>query len=375
MQNSNENKKVKAKREPLIYITKRAELPLMKSLLIKGAVIVAGVIFCAIIAILLVNENPLKVFESIFKGSFGSENKIWNLLQSTAILLGISLAVTPAFKMRFWNTGAEGQVLIGMLASVACMFYIGDSLPSWLLIIVMLLASIIAGAVWAGIPGFFKAIWNTNETLFTLMMNYVAMQTVSFFIMHWVPSGSMILPTVNANSHNGWFPSLFGKDYLLNILIVAVLTALVYIYLKKSKQGYEISVVGESENTARYIGINVKKVIIRTVLLSGALCGIMGWILAAGAAHSITSSSVGGNGFTAIMISWMSKFNPIIMIFSSLLVCFLQRGAGQIASDLRLNSSVGEVLTGIMILFIISSEFFVTYKVHFRKREREEINK
>ena len=202
------------------------------------------------------------------------------------------------------------------------MFYIGDAVPSWLLIIIMLFASIFAGAVWAGIPGFFKAIWNTNETLFTLMMNYVAMQLVSFFIMLWVPSGSQVLGIVNAKTRNGWFPSILDQKYLLNIIIVAVLTVIVYIYLKKSKQGYEISVVGESENTARYIGINVKKVVIRTVLISGALCGIMGWILAAGADHSITSNSVGGNGFTAIMVSWMSKFNPIIMIFSSLLVCF-----------------------------------------------------
>jgi simple sugar transport system permease protein len=317
----------------------------------------------------------MKVFASMIKGSFGSERKFWNLLQSAAILLGISLAVTPAFKMRFWNTGAEGQVLIGMLASVTCMFYLKDSLPSWLLIIIMLVSSIVAGAVWAGIPGFCKAMWNTNETLFTLMLNYVAMQLVSCCIMVWVPSGSMILGVVNPTSRSGWFPSILGQEYLLNILIVAFLTVVIYIYLKKSKQGYEITVVGESEKTAKYIGINVKKVIIRTVIISGALCGIMGWVLVAGASHSITANSVGGNGFTAIMVSWMSKFNAGVMVLSSLLVCFLQKGAGQIASDLRLDSSVGEVLTGIMILFIISSEFFVSYKVHFRRKERKEAEK
>ena len=343
----------------------------MKALLIKAAVIFIGILVCAIITVLLTNVNPLKVFGSMFKGSFGSERKVWNLLQATAVLLGISLAVTPAFKMRFWNTGAEGQVLVGMLASVACMFYLKDSIPSLLLIVIMLVSSIVASSVWAGIPGIFKAFWNTNETLFTLMMNYVAMQLVSFFIMMWVPSGSQVLGVLNPSSKSGWFPSLFGQEYLINVLVVALLTVVIYIYLKKSKQGYEISVVGESEKTAKYIGINVKKVIIRTVLISGALCGIMGWVMVAGSSHSITPNSVGGNGFTAIMISWMSKFNPIVMVFSSLLVCFLQRGASQIASDLSLNSSVGEVLTGIMILFIISSEFFVNYKIHFRRKERK----
>ena len=147
---------------------------------------------------------------------------------------------------------------------------------------------------------------------------------------------------------------------------------MVYVYLKRSKQGYEISVVGESENTARYIGINVKKVVIRTVLISGALCGVMGWLLVSGNSHTVSTTLVGGNGFTAIMVSWMSKFNPIIMVFSSLLVCFLQRGAGQIASDLGTEmpgaSNIGDVLTGIMILFVVASEFFVSYDVHFRRR-------
>ena len=375
MEKNNIDKAHKTHREPLVYITKRGDLSKTKAMLIKAAVIIAGVLVCALVTVLLTGENPIKVFGSMFKGSFGSERKIWNLLQASAMLLGISLAVTPAFKMRFWNTGAEGQVLIGMLASVACMFYLKDSVPSWLLLIIMFTASVVAGSIWAGIPGVCKAFWNTNETLFTLMMNYVAMQLVSFFIMLWVPSGSMVLGVVNADSKNGWFPSIFDKDYLINIIIVAVLTVIIYIYLKKSKQGYEISVVGESEKTAKYIGINVKKVIIRTVIISGALCGIMGWVLVAGASHSISANSVGGNGFTAIMISWMSKFNPIVMIFSSLLVCFLQKGAGQIASDLRLDSSVGEVLTGIMILFIISSEFFVSYKIHFRRKERKEAEK
>lgn len=372
MQESNIKKTEKVHHEPLFYITKRTETSPKQMFLIKAAVIGVGVLFCALLTILLTGENPLRVFASMVDGSFGTIRKVWNLLQSSAILLGISLAVTPAFKMRFWNTGAEGQVLIGMLASVACMFYLGDSIPSPLLLLIMLVCSIVAGSLWAGIPGIFKAIWNTNETLFTLMMNYVAMQIVSFFIMLWVPSGSMVLGVVNDDTQSGWFPTILGQKYLMNILIVALLTVIVHIYLKKSKQGYEIAVVGESENTARYIGINVKKVIIRTVIISGALCGIMGWILAAGANHSITSTAVGGNGFTAIMVSWMSKFNPVAMIFSSLLVCFLQKGAGQIASDLRLNTSVGEVITGIMILFIISSEFFGTYKIHIRRKERKE---
>ena len=288
------------------------------------------------------------------------------------MLLCVSLAVTPAFKMKFWNLGAEGQVLVGGLASAACMFYIKDSLPNTLLIIIMFVVSILAGIVWGLIPAVFKAKWNANETLFTLMMNYVAIQLVSFFIMLWVPSGSSVMGLINASNRAGWLPNLFGQKYLINVLIVAVLTIVMYFYLKSSKQGYEISVVGESENTARYIGINVKKVIIRTMTISGGLCGLAGFLLVSGTNHTITKELAGGMGFTAVMVSWLAKFNPVVMVLTSFLIVFLQRGAGEIATVCRLNESVSDILTGIIIFFIIGSEFFINYKIIFKSKHKEE---
>ena len=144
-------------------------------------------------------------------------------------------------------------------------------MPNFILLLLMFSVSILSGVIWGLIPAYFKSKWNTNESLFTLMMNYIAMQLVSFFIMLWVPNGSNVMGLVNSTTQSGWIPDLFGKKYLFNILLVAVLTAVMYVYLKYSKHGYEISVVGESENTARYVGINVKKVIIRTMALSGAM--------------------------------------------------------------------------------------------------------
>ena len=265
MSKKNENKV----REPLFHIAKRNSMVWWKAWLIRGAAILASLVVCALIIVLLTKQNPLEVYASMFKGSFGTKRKVWILLQNMAILLCISLAVTPAFKMRFWNLGAEGQVLIGGLASAACMFYIGDRLPNLLLILIMFVASVLGGIIWGVIPAYFKAKWNTNESLFTLMMNYIAIQLVSFAIMVWVPSGSSVMGVINSSTSAGWIPDLFGKKYLFNILVVAAVTALMFVYLKYSKHGYELSVVGESENTARYIGINVKKVIIRTMVLSG----------------------------------------------------------------------------------------------------------
>ena len=327
-------------REPFFHIAKRDALPWWKSWGIRAIAVLLALVVCGLVTVLLTGENPFGVYATMLEGAFGTPRRIWSLFQSLAMLLCVSLAVTPAFKMRFWNIGAEGQVLIGGLATAACMILLGDKLPAPLLLLLIVVASVVAGAIWALIPAIFKAYWNTNETLFTLMMNYIAIQLVSYFTYIFsVPKGSGQIGVINRNTMAGWLPTIGKYNYLLNILIVLALTIAMYIYLKYSKHGYEIAVVGESENTARYIGINVKKVILRTMLLSGAVCGIAGLLLVAGTDHTITPETAGGRGFTAIMVSWLAKFNPLYMIFTSFLIVFLEKGAGEISTIFGLNDS------------------------------------
>lgn len=361
------------KREPLFHISKRAEMPWYAVWGVRVAAVVLALAVCAVISVVMTGENPLEIFNFMTKGAFGSVRKTWVTFQDVAMLLCISLAVTPAFKMRFWNLGGEGQALMGCFASAACMILLGDKLPNWLLILCMVLASMVAGAVWGGIPAIFKAKWNTNETLFTLMMNYVATQLVAYFCIFWEsPKGSGKIGIINPNTEAGWLPFVGGQRYLLNIIVVLVICVLMYLYLYYSKQGYEISVVGESQRTAQYVGIKVEKVIIRTVLLSGAVCGIAGFLLTAGTSHTLTTTLVDGRGFTAVMVSWLAKFNPLFMIVTSLLLVFLDRGASEISSKMHLNESFSDILTGIILFFIIGSEFFITYKINLRKHTVKE---
>ena len=361
------NKKI---RTPLFHIVNRGKdgVTWYHSLLIRVAAIAAALVVSGVIIMLLSGKNPIAVYASMLNGVFGTERRIWNLLQNVAILLCISLAVTPAFKMKFWNCGAEGQVLVGGLATVSVMMFLGDKMPLPLLIIVMIAASILAGVIWAVIPAVFKAIWNTNETLFTLMMNYVAIQLVAYFLKVFVKDGSGVLTPMPQFG----LPIIGKYQFLLNIIIVTLLTVVSYIYLKYSKQGYEISVVGESENTAKYIGISVKKVIMRTLMVSGAICGIAGLLLVGGTNHTISTTTVDGRGFTAIMVSWLAKFNPFYMVLTSFLIVFLDRGAQQVATDFRIPSTISDIVTGIILLFIIGCEFFLRYKIVFTKRVKEE---
>lgn len=356
----------------MIHITKRKELTPIQVLSIRLGAIALALVVCGIVTTMLTGLNPISVYGTMLNGAFGSQRKIWILLQETAILLCVSLALTPAFRMKFWNLGGEGQVLIGGLAAAAVMLVLGSRLPSPVVILIEAIAAIGAGAIWAMIPAIFKAKWNTNETLFTLMMNYVATQLVAYYVILWeVPKGSGKIGIINQSTEVGWLPQIGPYKYLLNILLVAILTAAMYTYLKYSKHGYEISVVGESTNTARYVGINVPGVIIRTLILSGAICGFAGLLLVAGTDHTITTTIAGGRGFTAVMVAWLAKFNPAIMVASSFLLEFMGRGAGEISTIYGLNHSFGDILTGIILFFIIGSEFFVTYKFNFSKKEGE----
>ena len=357
-------------KEPLFHIVKRDDLPWFKVWGIRLLAILLALVLCSIVTVMLTKLNPLDVFGAVMKGAFGSKRKTWVTMQNTSVLLLIALAVTPAFRMRFWNVGGEGQILMGCWAAAACMILLTDKVPEWVLIVVMTVSSIVCGALWAAIPAYFKAKWNTNDTLFTLMMNYIATQLVACFAIVWEnPKGSGTIGVINNASEFGWIQ--IGNKYLLPIIVALVMTIATYIYLHYTKHGYEIAVVGESERTARYIGIKVERVMMRTLLLSGGLCGLVGLILVAGINHTLTTTLAGGRGFTAVMVSWMSHFNPFTMILTSFLLVFLNRGASEIATAFSLNTSFSDILTGIIIFFIIGCEFFIRYQVSFRSSAKK----
>ena len=356
-------------KEPLFHLVKRTDIATWKKWLIRVVAVVIALLIAGIVcAALTGGKNFVKFYSELFSGSLGTVWRLQVMLQAWAILMCISLAVTPAFKMRFWNIGAEGQTLISALAAVVCIMYFGGKIPEPALILTMLAFSVVAGAIWAVIPAIFKAFWGTNETLFTLMMNYVATQLVLYAVNIWAKDGS---GTLGVLSH-GSFDKLFGMEYIQNVVFVTLLTVIVFVYLKFFKHGYELEVVGESVNTAKYIGINVKKVIIRTMVFSGVMCGLAGFLLVGGSpSPTVNANLVGGRGFTAILVSWLSKFSPIAMIFVTLLVVFLERGATQAANTMRLGDSGAfvDIVVGLFFLLIIACEFFLNYKIKFRKKE------
>lgn len=357
-------------KEPFVRMVKRDGVSAKKAWCIRLIGLFLALIVCAVLIFAIVKLNPLSVYATMFKGAFGTPRRSWQTIREAMMLLCVSLGLAPAFMMRFWNIGAEGQILVGGIATAGCMIYLGDRVPSVLLFATMIIVSIAAGAVWGFIPAFFKARFGTNETLFTLMMNYIAIQLTSYFVALWeTPFGSNSVGIINGTTNAGWFKPLFGQQYGWNVVIVMALTVAMYFYLKHSKQGYEIAVVGESENTARYAGIHVRNVVIRTMILSGGICGLSGFLAVAGASHTISVSTAGGRGFTAIIVAWLSKFNSFVMILFSFLLAFLEKGAAEIASKFQLNDYASDMIEGIILFFVLGSEFFINYKLIFRKKE------
>ena len=359
---------------PLVHITRRKYIAWYRAWAIRLIAIILALVLCGIITTFVVHINPIEVYKTMIAGNFGTTRKLWFMGQDIATLLIISLALTPAFRMRFWNLGGDGQTLMGCFGAAAVMILLSGSLPNWLLLIVMFVAAIAAGMLWAVIPAFFKAKWNTNETLFTLMMNYLATQIIAFFVVVWEnPKGSSKIGIINQRTQLGWLPDIGGNKYILIIIVALVLAVAMFIYMRYSKHGYEIAVVGESEPTARYVGIKVKKVIIRTLLLSGAICGLAGFLMVSSTNHTLTTTLVGGRGFTGVMVAWLAKFNPFFMILTSFLLVFLERGASEISTMFGFNDSFGAILTGIILFFIIGCEFFLNYEMHFRKSAKKEV--
>lgn len=351
----------KIKHEPLFHLTKRTDISAKKAWAIRIAAFVLAILLSAVVTSILSGKDFSFFFKHFFTGAFGTERNIWNLLHEAAILLMIALAVTPCFKMRFWNIGGEGQILMGCLGSAVIIQFMGGTSSNGLTIFVSLILAVAFGIVWAVIPALFKAKWNTNETLLTLMMNYIATYVVAYFIKAVALKGSGILVF-----NDGTIDGLFGNEFLLKILVCLVVTTIMAIYLKYTKQGYEIAVVGESENTARYIGINTKKVIIRTLIICGAICGIIGFLLVSATNHGLESTAVKGRGFTGVLISWLGHFNPLAMALCSFIYALATRGAVQVGTVARLGDSYPNIIVAILFLCILATEFFINYNLVFK---------
>ena len=358
---------MKEQKTPLIRLAKRDGMSAGQVWGIRIGSFVVAILIGALI-FLVMGSNPLAAYGTIVSGSLGKSTAIRQTVRIAIPLLGTALAIAPCFKMRFWNIGAEGQITAGAVAASYFALFWHDKLPSAALILVMAVAGAVAGGIWALIPAFFKAKWGTNETLFTLMMNYIIIGVVK-----WLQGGpwegrpgSQIIPQFDRAAV---LPKVLGVH--CGWIIVLILTAVMFIYMKYTKQGYEIAVIGESENTARYAGMNVGRVIMRTMFLSGAISGLVGFIVASGADNTLHAGVAAGLVFTAITVAWLAQLNPFAMIGISVLLAVLEKGADTLQTRMSVPASISDIITGVFLFCMLGCEFFINYRMIFRGKHKE----
>ncbi|MCQ2794866.1 MAG: ABC transporter permease [Bacilli bacterium] len=354
------------------YTTKRTGLTFWQTWAIRIGAILSAFLLAGILCTIISPGSFGKFFAGMFVGNFSTSSYIFNLLCCICTYLLLSIAVAPAFKMKFWNIGGEGQAMVGAIVTAVMLLLLPRSIPNTVVILLALVTAIAAGIVWALIPTIFKIKFNTNETLFTLMMNYIATALAGFAIAKCSKSGSQTFPLI---SNDRTIIQIGSVKYLPFIIAAVLLTVVIYIYLTKTKHGFELSVLGDSRNTARYTGININKVILRTMIISGAIAGLVGFLLVCGQKQTLTENLVGGKGFTAVLIAWLGHFNPAEIALYSALVGFFDQGTTYVAGQVKVSTShFSGLIIGLFILIVVSSEFFVRYQIHVRHKE-DKVNK
>jgi general nucleoside transport system permease protein len=356
-------------KQPLIRIARRPTIPQRQAWLIRISAFIAALL-CGALLIALLGHNPFHVYADMVSGALYSPTSRAETIQITIPLLVAALSVALSFKMQFWNIGAEGQILAGGIAATYfALFWVGD-LPSWLLLIVMGLAGCAGGAIWGAIPAFFKAKWNTNETLLTLMLNYVALGIVKYLAAGpWKKASAGGFPKIAMFDKEARLPEIF--DVHIGWIIALILLVLYFVYLNRSKHGYETIVVGQSTNTAKYSGMSVPRVLIRTMLLAGALSGLAGFMQVSGADYTLNEMTAGGVGFTAITVAWLGQLKPVPMLAVAFFIAVLEKGASRIQTTFAIPASASDVLVGGILFFMLACEFFINYRLIFRTKKGE----
>ncbi len=358
--------RVKTKRKPFpLYLTKRLGLAKWKYWLLRVGGILLAFLFAGLVCNMLSPGSFGTFFAELGRGcfDFSDISSVIDLLVTFSLLLLVSIILTPAFKMRFWNIGAEGQILIGCMAAAGVAKFASPSLPNGLILVFALFAAMGASALWSLIPALFKAFFNTNETLFTLMLNYVATLAAALAISIWIKNGSQSFGVLT----QGTFPLILDNNGTLVVIFSALIFIGMFFYITRGKHGYEVGVIGESINTARYVGINVRWVMIRTMLTSGLLFGVVGFFIVCGVHQSFSKDIVGGMGFTGVLIAWLGHFNPLEIALFAFLAAVMDQGTTTAATAVSISSSqFTAICTGVFFFIIIACEFFSRYQIHLR---------
>ncbi len=368
------------------HIVKRDKCPLWKMLCFYAAAVLLALLLGAVV-LLCLGVDPVAYYTRMFTmGTIG--NKIAyktyeNYLKAFVPLALTSVALSLAFKMRFWNIGGEGQFIMGAIAAAFVAFKAGGVLPTLLTLVLMCLAAMLAAGLYGLLVAALKVKWGTNETLLTLMLNYIALYILTYLAETKADWNFFLNPTSERPVFASFaklvsFPSIpIGEKFGLNVcvLLTFVIGILVAVYLKYTKQGYEISVVGDSAGTARYAGMKVNKIVLRTVFLSACLIGLAA-AFKVGTAGILSTTITDDVGFTGIIVAWLAQLNTAAIFVVSALICMLDYGSTVAAATFsQVDSSFANMLQGAILFLVLAADFYTRFRiVRAKKGENDNAN-
>ena len=363
-----------------LHIVKRENCPLWKKALFYAIAIVAALLIGGII-LFSIGVDPIAYYTRMFTlGTIGNKiayKNYINYLRDFVPLVLTSLALSLAFKMRFWNIGGEGQFIMGAIGASAVAIKLGNVLPAALVLILMCVAAMLLAGLYGLLVAALKVRFGTNETLLTLMLNYVALYLLTFLLetkatWNFFLQPEALRPVPQTHPESAMFPTIpMGGKFELNICVIFVLLigVLIYLYLRRTKQGYEINVVGDSANTARYAGMKVNKIVLRTVFLSACLIGLAA-AFKMGTVGTLSTAITNDVGWTGIIVAWLSQLNTGAIFVVSALVNVLHFGSNVAATTFKqVDSSFANMLQGFILFLVLAADFMIRFKFVRTKKE------
>jgi general nucleoside transport system permease protein len=353
-----------------LVLEKRLERSRTAEFLVPILSVVLALIFAGIL-LMLFGANPIDTYVAMARGAFGERYNLSETLVKAIPLMLAALAVGVAFRMLFWNIGAEGQLVSGAIAATWVALFLPEQiggLPGWSYIPLMIMAAFLAGAIWALIPAVMKAYLRVNEIITTLMLNYVALLGMQYlYTGPWKDPRGFGFPGTAQFPREAWLPRLapelgLGRVHY-GLIIAIVAAAVIWLLLSQTKWGLEVKVIGKNPVAARYAGMNIARNIVLVMLISGGLAGLAGYSQVAGVAFRLQSGIAVGDGFTAIIVAWLAKLNPLSILLVSILMAGLSTGGDQLQITMGLPAAVAGILQGSILFFVLGADVFVNYRV------------
>ncbi|NIA10960.1 MAG: ABC transporter permease [Nitrospiraceae bacterium] len=323
------------------------------------------------ILFLISGVNPFRAYLDMLKGSFGTFYNFSEVIVRATPLIFCALSVGIAGKMQLWNIGAEGQLVAGGIAGMGAGLFLASGLNPWAGIVVMLLAGILGGGVWGLISGILRAKWNVSEIITTLMLNYVAIIWMEhLYFGPWRDPAGRGFPGTAMLSDTLRLPRFWGTRIHAGFFLALFAAVLIWAVLKYTKWGYQVRVIGESREAARYARFPIGRNILIVMFLSGGLAGLSGISEIAGIHFRLQQGLAVGDGYVGIIVAWLASLDPLLSVVIAILLGALMVGGDQLQITMHIPSSIGLLLEGMILFCVIGGKVFQHYTLSLKRGEK-----